>query len=275
MSVKVCAVVGCGPGMGGSIAIKFAKQGFAIAAMNRTAESFAPTAAKLTEMGATFAFYPMDCSKKDEVTAAFAKAAADLGVITVLAYNSSGGGFGKGIMDIDAQAFAQAFSVSCTGALLCSQAVIPGMLASEGSGDHRVKKHGTLLFSSATAAFRGSAKMAQFACGKFALVSMSSLHLHRIAPHRITSHRIAPYRMVSHVIASHRIASQRKAQDAMSNVMRYDAMRCNAMQCDAMRCDAMQCEALQCAAMRSDAMQCDAMQCNAMHRFEAMQCDVM
>lgn len=39
----VCAVVGCGPGMGGSAAIRFAKAGYKIAGMCRTADSFVPT----------------------------------------------------------------------------------------------------------------------------------------------------------------------------------------------------------------------------------------
>ena len=40
---SVCAVVGCGPGMGGSAAIRFAKAGYKIAGMCRTAETFLPT----------------------------------------------------------------------------------------------------------------------------------------------------------------------------------------------------------------------------------------
>jgi len=36
-------VVGCGPGMGGSAAIRFAKAGYKIAGMCRTADSFVPT----------------------------------------------------------------------------------------------------------------------------------------------------------------------------------------------------------------------------------------
>mmetsp|Transcript_4765 Transcript_4765/g.8977 ORF Transcript_4765/g.8977 Transcript_4765/m.8977 type:complete len:254 (-) Transcript_4765:126-887(-) len=169
----VCAVVGCGPGMGGSVAEKFAKEGFSIAAFNRTAESFAPTEAKLKAMGAKYSFYPMDTTDKVAVQTQFAKAAADLGVINVLVYNAGGGGFGKSIMEIDPDEFVQSFQLSCTGALLCSQAVLPGMLASEGWGSHKVKKKGCILFSSATSAFRGSAKSAQFACGKHGLRALS------------------------------------------------------------------------------------------------------
>jgi len=169
----VCAVVGCGKGMGGSAALKFANEGFAIAAMTRTPESFAPTRERLAAMGAKYEYYSMDATDKASVRAAFAKAATDLGVINVLVYNTGGRGFGTGILDIDPEEFNRSFNLSCTGALLCSQAVLPGMIASEGSGSHQVKKKGCLLFSSATSAFRGSAGCAQFAAGKFGLRALS------------------------------------------------------------------------------------------------------
>lgn len=68
--------------------------------------------------------------------------------VDVLVYNCGGGGFGIPILDIDPETFKSSFDASCVGALLCSQAVLPGMLASEGSGDFKVKKKGTLIFSS-------------------------------------------------------------------------------------------------------------------------------
>ena len=170
----VCAVVGCGPGMGGSSALKFAKEGFKIAAMTRTPESFAPTKAKLEEAGAAFSHYAMDGTDPAQVKTTFAAVEAELGPVTVLVYNMGGGGFGKGILDIDPSTFMASFQASCVGALLCSQAVLPGMLARQGGdGNHRVLKKGTLLFSSATSAFRGSAKTAEFACGKHALRALS------------------------------------------------------------------------------------------------------
>lgn len=172
-SKGVCAVVGCGPGMGGSAALKFAKEGFTIAAMTRRPESFAPTEAALKAIGAKYGFYAMDASDKDSVKASFEKASSELGMINVLVYNCGGGGFGQTVLEIDPDAFVQSFQASCLGALLCSQAVLPAMLASEGAGEHRVKKKGTILFSSATSAFRGGANTAMFACGKHALRALS------------------------------------------------------------------------------------------------------
>jgi NAD(P)-dependent dehydrogenase (short-subunit alcohol dehydrogenase family) len=122
-------VVGCGPGMGGSAAVKFAREGFKIAAMCRRpgqmirrfdalsgraltallwlpidtplrAESFAPTEAKFKELGITdYKFYATDATDKASVEAAFGQAAADLGAIDVLVYNVGGGGFGIPVSD--------------------------------------------------------------------------------------------------------------------------------------------------------------------------------
>ncbi len=183
----VCAVVGCGPGLGSSVARKFAREGYAVAALSRTEESFLPLRPQLEELGAKFGFFAVDVVDAASVKAAFAKVKEELGPVTVMVYNCGGGGFGIEPLSIDPAAFRHSFDVSCTGALLCSQAVLPDMLASEG-GDastaatatgtaakphDQFKKTGTLLFSSATSAFRSTANTAQFACGKFALRALS------------------------------------------------------------------------------------------------------
>eukprot|EP00747_Dinoflagellata_sp_TGD_P039186 gnl/TRDRNA2_/TRDRNA2_140115_c0_seq2.p1 gnl/TRDRNA2_/TRDRNA2_140115_c0~~gnl/TRDRNA2_/TRDRNA2_140115_c0_seq2.p1 ORF type:complete len:219 (+),score=50.71 gnl/TRDRNA2_/TRDRNA2_140115_c0_seq2:188-844(+) len=141
--------------------------------MCRTAASFEPTDAKLKDMGAKYSFYQMDATDKASVQAAFSKAHAELGLVNVLVYNCGGGGFGKTVLEIDPDEFVQSFQASTVGALLCTQAVLPAMLASEGDGSRKVKKKGTIIYSSATSAFRGGATTAQFACGKHALRALS------------------------------------------------------------------------------------------------------
>ncbi len=169
----VCAVVGCGPGLGASVALRFAREGFAIAALNRTEASFSPTRQQLAKMGARFAFFQTDASNEDMVRQSFQQVRKDLGAVNVLVYNCGGGGFGQTIMDINPKNFVKSFEVSCLGALLCTQAVLPGMLQSDGSDSGKAKKKGTIIYSSATSAFRGGAKTAQFACGKHALRALS------------------------------------------------------------------------------------------------------
>ena len=95
----VCAVVGCGPGMGGSAAIRFAKrdirsQGCAeqqialyphrtdVAKIRFQVRFFSPNfdfQEKLKAIGANFGFYEMNATDKTSVFAAFDKAAKELG----------------------------------------------------------------------------------------------------------------------------------------------------------------------------------------------------
>ena len=60
---------------------------------------------------------------------------------------------------------------------LCTQAVLPGMLASPGSvvspGSKGVAKRGTILYTSTTGAFRSMAKTARLSAGKMALRALS------------------------------------------------------------------------------------------------------
>lgn len=112
-------------------------------------------------MGATYGFYEMNAVDKSSIDAAFGRCSSELGKargggkidaeaeVDVLIYNCGGGGFGISILDINPETFRNSFDASCTGALLCAQAVLPGMLAGEGSGPFKVKKKGTLIFSSA------------------------------------------------------------------------------------------------------------------------------
>eukprot|EP00940_MAST-03C_sp_MAST-3C-sp2_P001746 g1746.t1 len=166
----VCVVVGAGPGLGSSVAVKFAKEGFNIAAMCRKKESFDKGAAKALAgvSGSQSIFVQCDATIQSSVTSAFATVRDKLGPVDVLVYNCGGGGFGLTPLEIKPDDFLQSFKVSCLGALLCTQAVLPDMLKKTGT-----KKKGTILYSSATSAFRGGAKTAQFACGKHGLRALS------------------------------------------------------------------------------------------------------
>ncbi|KAJ1458663.1 hypothetical protein M885DRAFT_512405 [Pelagophyceae sp. CCMP2097] len=228
VSKGVCVVVGAGPGLGNSCALKFARDGYTVAAVCRSvrvhsitgdaarkeagiagarverpgcvstserphlarprfapfglrfrtlrlqASSYATTQTALTGLGpGGHRCYEMDSTDKAAVVSTFEKVRAELGFVNVLVYNAGGGGFGKLPMDIDSEDFKASFETSCVGALLCSQQVIPHMLASQGGGGCRVPKKGTIIYTSATSAFRGGASTAQFACGKFALRALS------------------------------------------------------------------------------------------------------
>ena len=78
----VVAIVGCGLGLGGAIATKFAKEGYTIAAMARSQESLDYVQGELAKVGPTkHGYYTMDATKKAEVDATFEKIFAELGMV--------------------------------------------------------------------------------------------------------------------------------------------------------------------------------------------------
>ena len=177
----VVAIVGCGLGLGGAIAVKFAMEGYSIAAMARSQASLDHVKGLLAAVGggAKHGYYTMDATKKAEVDATFEKIFAELGTVCALVYNVSDSpkGLRQAILDIDPEELTASFNVNALGALLCTQAVLPKMLASEGwvatPTSKGVAKKGTLLYTSATSAFRSTAKSARLAAGKAALRAIS------------------------------------------------------------------------------------------------------
>jgi NAD(P)-dependent dehydrogenase (short-subunit alcohol dehydrogenase family) len=174
----VVAIVGCGLGLGGAIAVKFASEGYTIAAMARSQESLDAVKDSLAKVGsAKHGFYSLDATKKAEVDATFEKIVSDLGAVSVLVYNVSDSpkGLRTTVLEIAPEDFLASFNLNCLGALLCTQAVLPRMIAAEGtvSNAKGVAKKGTILYTSATSAFRSTAKSAQVACGKAALRMLS------------------------------------------------------------------------------------------------------
>lgn len=84
---------------------------------------------------------------------------ADIGPIDVLIYNVRGVFTKCEPLDMTYDGMEEAFRVEVTGAFAAAKAVLPGM---------RTREHGTIFFSSATVAFRGSATHPVYAIGSSA-----------------------------------------------------------------------------------------------------------
>jgi len=105
-------------------------------------------------------FVSVDASDEESVKAGFTSVRENLGEVDVLVYNASGGMVRKPILELSAQDFQRCWNIDCLGALFATKAVLPSMIT---------KKQGTLLFTSATGAFRGSKNNAPFGVAKFSL----------------------------------------------------------------------------------------------------------
>lgn len=85
--MSTIAIIGAGSGLGAAVARRFAKEGFSIALISRTAERVTALAETLRGEGIEARAYAADVRDHDALRAALDDAAADLGPVDVLQYS--------------------------------------------------------------------------------------------------------------------------------------------------------------------------------------------
>ncbi len=169
---RVAVVLGVGPGLGASIARRFAREGFTVALMARRIDSLSEAHEAITAAGGRALSLPADASDPSSVSAAFAEVREQLGDPEALVYNA--GAFRMGaVTDIAPADFEAAWKANCFGAFLAAREVIPAMVA---------RGRGTILLTGATASLRGSANFSALAVGKFGLRALSQSLARELGP---------------------------------------------------------------------------------------------
>jgi NAD(P)-dependent dehydrogenase (short-subunit alcohol dehydrogenase family) len=172
---NVAAVIGVGPGLGASVARRFAREGFAVALLARRAAVLEPVERAIRDAGGKALSVPADATDAASMGAAFARVAEVLGAPSVLVYNA--GVFQMAsVLDTTPAQVEQSFRANCLGALIAAQQVLPAMLK---------RGRGTILFTGATASLRGSARFASFAIGKFGLRALAQSLAREVGPQGI------------------------------------------------------------------------------------------
>ena len=166
MPRSVCAIVGAGEGLGRALAAKFATQGFDIALISRSEAKCAAAieATKTASDRVEVRFYSADATKPETLESALSAAARDLGEIDVLIYNARGDFTACAPLEMSYAALEDIYRVEVIGAFAAARSVLPSMID---------RSRGSLFFSSATAALRGSGTHPLYSIGKFGLRALS------------------------------------------------------------------------------------------------------
>lgn len=166
MRKPVCAIVGAGEGLGRALAGKFASRAFDIALISRseTNSSAAIDAASASAGKANVKFFAADATQPETLEAALATVAHDMGEIDLLIYNVRGTFPRCEPLDMSYAALEEIYRVEVIGAFAAAKSVLPNMIS---------RSRGSVFFSSATAAFRGSSTHPLYAIGKFGLRALS------------------------------------------------------------------------------------------------------
>ena len=175
MNGNVAAVLGVGPGLGATVARRFAREGFAVGLMARGEVNLAAAQEEVEDSGGTALAVAADAADAASVASAFGRVREELGEPEVFVYNAGAFQMG-GILELSPEQFDDCFRANCSGAFYGAQQVLPAMVERE---------HGTIILTGATAALRGSARFAALATGKFGLRALAQSMAREFGPQGI------------------------------------------------------------------------------------------
>ena len=192
---EVALIVGVGPGLGASLATRFAKAEMHVAIGARNLDRIAGIAADCCGIVHGALAYRVEVTEEHSVESLFDQVIADLGVPRVVVYNA-GAFVKKGLIETGVDEFERCWRVGCLGGFLVGRAAARHMLTrieAGGSG-------GTIIFTGATASLRGGAQFHNLAVGKFGLRALAQSMAREFQPKGIH---------VAHVVIDGQIASDR------------------------------------------------------------------
>jgi len=173
--IKAALVIGAGDSTGGSIARRFAREGFAVCATRRDADKLQPLLEEIRGQGGTAYGFGSDARKEEEVVALIEKIESEIGPIEVLVFNI-GANVPCSILEETARKYFKIWEMACLSGFLNAREVARRMVA---------RGRGTILFTGATAGLRGSANFAAFAGAKHALRALAQSMARELGPRNI------------------------------------------------------------------------------------------
>jgi NAD(P)-dependent dehydrogenase (short-subunit alcohol dehydrogenase family) len=191
---RTAVVAGVGPGLGASVARRFAAEGLDVALFARSASYLEELATELNEErpGSGLAV-PTDLADADAIPAAFETVRAELGPTDVLVYNASAAPW-EGLLDCSREAMERALDVGVRGAHLCAQEAVADMLddradggggARGAGGDRPDVARGTVVFTGATTSRRGREGAVGFSAAKFGARGLAESMARELGPRGI------------------------------------------------------------------------------------------
>jgi NAD(P)-dependent dehydrogenase (short-subunit alcohol dehydrogenase family) len=175
---RTAVVAGVGPGLGESLARKFADEGCQVGLFARSGEYVADLA---DDLPTDAVGVETDVSDPDDVESGFERVREALGPVDVLVNHASSGSW-KGLGDLSADEFEQAWRVNGYGAFCCSKEAVSDMLDNDGGSDDASDDGGTIIFTGATSAIRGRGGALGFSSAKFAARGMAESMARELGP---------------------------------------------------------------------------------------------
>ncbi len=179
-------VTGASRGIGAAIARMLAEDGASLTLLGRRAEPLQALADELMrEVGGRHGIATADIADPEAVAAALAGARAARGPVTVLV-NNAGQAESAPFARTTLAQWRHMLEVNLTGTFVCTQAVLPDMLASGTQG------HGRIVNIASTAAQRGYAYVSAYVAAKHGVLGLTRALALELATKGITVNAVCP-----------------------------------------------------------------------------------
>jgi NAD(P)-dependent dehydrogenase (short-subunit alcohol dehydrogenase family) len=177
MAGKTAIVFGVGPvrGLGAAIARRFAREGFRVVIVGRSAEKLQASWEALRAAGAVGEAIVGDVTDEALVRRAITAADADDAPLEVAVFNA-GGNWPKSFLDMDGEFVEGMWRVNALAGFFFAKAAIQAMLP---------RGRGAVLFTGASASLRGKANFGGFASAKAALRALAQSAAREFGPQGI------------------------------------------------------------------------------------------
>jgi 2-hydroxycyclohexanecarboxyl-CoA dehydrogenase len=179
---KTAIVTGAASGIGLAAARRLAKDGANVAIWDINEDAAQAAAAELVKEGCKAIASRVDVSKRAEIDAAVKVAQEKFGPISILVNNAGISAFTP-FMQITEEQWDRIMQVNLKSVLICTQAVLPDMLAA---------KWGRIINVSSSSAQTGAQTMVHYSASKGGVIAFTKSLAQELAPTGITVNNVPP-----------------------------------------------------------------------------------
>jgi len=179
---RVAVVTGGGKGIGRAVSVQLARDGAAVAVWDLDGPSAEQTVALIGKEGARAIACVGDAASKAGIEASLARTRRELGPVTILINNAGMTGFVP-FERIGEEALDRMLAVNLKGPFLCTQAIIPDMLAAG---------WGRIVNISSSSAQSGAPAMSHYVASKGGVIGLTKALAVEYAARGITVNNVPP-----------------------------------------------------------------------------------